>query len=271
MQTFDFKRSVVVDDIKLTYWKSGHGKKSIALFHGFGQTHHVFSSWVTPLQDQFTLYIFDLPFHGESTAPNQLLKKETWKKLMQIFLEEEKIATFSIGGYSLGGRFVLATMFALPSKINQVILIAPDGIYTSFWYQFATHFLTKGVFKYFMKHPDHFNRLLLFFEKWNLASATLIKFARKELAPKDSRIRVYQSWVYLKTLKYPNSEITRFINSEKIPIHLFLSKKDYIVPYGPIIETIQNSPSRNLHWLNGKHHQLIDEIIEKGHHTSILE
>jgi len=265
MHTIGLKETILFDDIKLTYWKFGNGIKSIALFHGFGQSHLVFSSWVAPLKEHYVLYIFDLPYHGESKAPNEKFSKQTWNHLVELFFKKEKIETISIGGYSLGGRFVLATLMAFPTKVNQVLLIAPDGIYTSFWYRFATHFLAKSIFKYFMKHPDHFNLLLHFFEKWNLASSTLIKFARKELSPKDSRIRVYQSWVYLKTLKYSNRYIAQFITEKNIPIHLFLSKKDYIIPYGPIIETIRNTPSRKLHWLEGKHHLLIEEISEKGH------
>ena len=43
------------------------------------------------------------------------------------FLRKENISRFDVAGFSMGGRFALATLEAFPEKIGNVFLIAPDG------------------------------------------------------------------------------------------------------------------------------------------------
>jgi len=47
---------------------------------------------------------------------------------MMRFLGKEKIELFAVVGFSLGGKFALATLEAFTDKVTKVVLLAPDGI-----------------------------------------------------------------------------------------------------------------------------------------------
>ncbi|MEQ1588528.1 MAG: alpha/beta hydrolase, partial [Cyclobacteriaceae bacterium] len=103
----------------LAYQKSGHGEKSLLLFHGFGQHHKIFETLTEALSPHYTLYAFDLFFHGQSKWEDETpLEKKMWREIMLQFLTENKIERFSVLGFSLGGKFTLATLELFPDRIE---------------------------------------------------------------------------------------------------------------------------------------------------------
>ncbi|HEY5824200.1 MAG TPA: hypothetical protein VIT44_07545, partial [Cyclobacteriaceae bacterium] len=62
--------SLLFKNATLHYIKSGSGPKSLLLFHGFGQDHRSFDDLTIVLAGEYTLYSFDLFFHGESSWRN---------------------------------------------------------------------------------------------------------------------------------------------------------------------------------------------------------
>ena len=267
MQTIDSLLFVQNRENRLFYKKVPGGKKSLILFHGFGQDHTLFQPWFSRLSEQFTVYSVDVFFHGKSSRPNKPLVKNEWKQIFTVFLEKENIDHFSLGGYSLGGRFVFASALSFPSRVDHVILIAPDGIYRSFWYNFATFPLFQGLFNYLMRHPAIFGNWLNFFERNQLANDSLVRFARRELGPKENRIRVYQSWVYLKPLKFPKKRIRETFRKYKFKTFLIQGSKDNIVPPDKINPVFEGLDSVRAITGEKKHHELIDydnlEILMK--------
>lgn len=261
MDLIEFGRS------KLYYMKEGTGTKTLLFFHGFGQDHTLFRTWVNKLKGDFTIYSFDLYYHGLSIRPNNRLSKSEWLSTFNEFLQKENISNFSICGYSLGGRFVLATAMLFPKNIEYMILLAPDGIYKSPWYRFATSLVFKGIFKFFMKRPATFNNLLNSFEKYKLANPSLIRFAKKELGPKENRIKVYQSWVYLKPLKYSKAYIIKSLNRSNIKTLLCVGSRDNIVPQHSLERVFSNISNTEIHITPAKHH----ELISKANLTKLMQ
>src|SRR5690606_34373299 len=114
------------------------GPKTLLAFHGIGQTGAgCFRPFGVLLGGHFTVYAFDLPFHGESrthfdqkrwlTGDAPILPVE-WREYLSSFLQTQNIGKFSVAGFSLGGRFALATMGLFPERIEKAFLIAPDGL-----------------------------------------------------------------------------------------------------------------------------------------------
>lgn len=84
---------IVYRNSELFYYKEGTGTKTILLFHGFGHDHRAFEPWSEILQKEYTAYSFDLFFHGNSKWENQqALKKDDWKKIMQLFLIRKRLS-----------------------------------------------------------------------------------------------------------------------------------------------------------------------------------
>lgn len=243
---------------QLHYEKHGSGKEILILFHGFGQNNKNLITWISSVNSFYTIYNFDLIFHGKSLYPNKSIYPKEWKEHFEVFLQQEGINHFSIAAFSLGGRFALTTYDLFSKRIDQIILVAPDGIYKSIWFQIATSTLGNPLFKYLMLHPSKFNGLLKIVENLGLATSQIVRFAQKELSQKENRKRVYRSWTYFKPLQPNLSSIAKKVNALKTPFHVVLGSRDHIIPVAEIKSKTKKITSIQYHILPLKHHQLID-------------
>lgn len=210
------------------------------------------------MESVFTIYSFDLYYHGESTRADTKMSSEEWHEDFQSFLLREKIDRFSIASFSLGGRFAIVSTILFANKIESLILVAPDGIYRSFWFNLATSKPGNPLFKYLMLHPERFNQILHFVETFGLAASQMIRFAQKELAVKENRKKVYRTWTYFKTLQPDLKKFKAIVNHRHIPVHLVLGSKDYIIPAKEVTQKLVGISALTTHILEVKHHQLIE-------------
>ena len=241
------------------FQKSGEGKQIILAFHGFGQSHTVFNRVLSGLEKDFTIYKFDLYYHGKSMRPDTFLTAQEWAKDLRTFLDQERIDRFSIIAFSLGGRFALATAMQFAGSVQKLVLIAPDGIYKNLWFLFSTSKAGNPVFRYMMHHPEKFYRLLYFFEKWQLIAPSMIRFARKELSRPANCRRVYRCWTYFRRLQLKPSHIVRELNRQRIEVHMIFGEKDTIIPSKKILPKINRIKNLKSRILPSKHHELLDE------------
>ncbi len=252
--------SVNYKNSTLAYRKSGHGEKVLLLFHGFGQNKQIFDDLAHAVDDQYTLYAIDLFFHGSSqwSKGEVALKKKEWLEIMTQFLAENKIERFSLLGFSLGGKFALATLELFPNRIDQLILLAPDGIKTNFWYSLATYpLLLRRFFKSMIVKPGRLHSLTSFLHKLNLVDNGLLRFAQWQMDTQEKRERVYYSWVVFRHLKFDMKNIASLKAKHSIRLTLIVGKHDKII-------TIENM-KRLLQYV--KDHQLI--VLDTGHNGVI--
>src|SRR5436190_11038806 len=111
---------------QLHYSEFGRGNKVLICFHGFGQTSVHFHEMEDVFKEEYKIYSFDLFYHGKSFWHDKdtPLSKDFWRELMQKFILEKNIDRFSLLGFSMGGKFVLATLEKFSAKIDKIILIA---------------------------------------------------------------------------------------------------------------------------------------------------
>lgn len=248
------------EESSLHYVIEGHGPKNLLVFHGFGQNRNVFDSFAKSLSADYKLYIFDLYFHGESQWGHgeYPLEKSVWKKTMERFLELHQMDKFSVSGFSLGGKFALATLEAFPEKIESIILIAPDGIKTSFWYSLATYpIIIRRLFKSMVLHPTRFTALSRTLSNLGLMDKGLIRFAEHQMDTEDKRRRVYNSWVVFRHLTFDLKKIASLINRHSIALTMITGKFD------KVIRSV-NMNKLLVHVKNFRH-----EILETGHNGLI--
>src|SRR5687767_8509330 len=107
---------------RLHYRKLGNGPKVLLAFHGFGQDISFFSPVAEALVNEFTIYAFDLFFHGKSWLEKEHapLSKALLADLMQRFLAKEKVEKFSVTGFSMGGKFALSVLESFPEKVHSL-------------------------------------------------------------------------------------------------------------------------------------------------------
>jgi pimeloyl-ACP methyl ester carboxylesterase len=217
---------------RLHYIKAGTGKERLLFFHGFGQDHSVYIPIIQALSSHFTLFIFDLYFHGKSVwgYDERPLEKEHWTNTLQQFLTENLIEKFSVTGFSLGGKFALASAEAFPDRCQQILLIAPDGIKTNFWYSLATYpFAFRKLFKSFIENHERFLSILKFVDKHNLIDKGLIRFADYQMNAQQKRERVYYSWIVFRHLAFKNHRLAKIINDHHIKTTIVVGRYDNVI------------------------------------------
>lgn len=252
----------------LHYVKAGRGAENMLIFHGFGQDNTVFTSLVKELSDKYTLYIFDLFFHGKSMwdLDETPLEKSEWKEIMVRFLNENGIDKFSLAGFSLGGKFVLATLESFPEKTEKVILMAPDGIKTSFWYSLATYpVLFRKFFKSMIIHPQRFFKVAKLANKLGLADKGLVRFAQHQMNTEEKRKRVYYSWIVFRHLTFNMKTIAEIVNAYEIPLTMIVGKYDKVIKVAGMNRLLKGLKNYRLQTLETGHNGLIREAINAMH------
>ncbi|MEP2667562.1 MAG: alpha/beta hydrolase [Cyclobacteriaceae bacterium] len=249
----------------LGYLQAGNGSEHLLLFHGFGQNHTAFNSLASKLDEKFTLYSFDLFFHGQSQWPHDEtpLSKAYWKELLASFLNEKGIENFSVIGFSLGGKFTLASLEAFPSRIKSVYFLAPDGIKTNIWYSLATYPVAlRWLFKSMILKPGRFQSIVKGARKLHIVDRGVSKFAESQMDTEEKRRRVYYSWVVFRQFKFDMATIASIINYNKINLHVMVGKFDKIITAKNMARLLRRVPQHHFQILETGHNGLIEKSIE---------
>lgn len=214
------------------YQVYGSGEHVVLAFHGYGQDHAHFSTIAGVLQPRVQLIAFDLFFHGRSVLhkKDMPLQKEFLARLLRTFLAQHQIKQFSLMAFSMGGKFALAILEYFPDQINRVLLVAPDGISTSFWYNVASYpGWLQGLFKRTVVRPARFFQFIDWLDKKRLVDSGLVKFAAWQMNSPQKRLRVYKSWVGFRPLTFDIRKIVRLLNSRQIQFTLILGEYDQVI------------------------------------------
>lgn len=223
---------VIKNSTKLHYRVIGRGSRAMLAFHGYGQSSSYYHSMEQALGNDYTIYAFDLFFHGRSQLHKRSmpLSKGFLQELIEHFLEKEQVERFSLIGFSMGGKFALALVECMPDKIEELFLIAPDGIKTSFWYNIATYpGWLQQLFKRTVVKPDIFFGLLRMLDRYNIVHKSMLRFAHYQMDSTSKRLRVYRSWVGFRELNFDIRKIVRLLYKHRVAVTMFLGEYDQII------------------------------------------
>ncbi|MFB9863647.1 alpha/beta hydrolase [Rufibacter immobilis] len=245
---------------KLHYRVMGNGPKALLAFHGYGQEGHYYDAMARTLHPEYTVYAVDLFFHGQSTLSKAdlPLSKKKLQEFIQELLAREKINRFSVMAFSMGGKFALTVLERFHARMDELYLIAPDGIRTHLLYSIATYpGWLQGLFKRIVLRPTRFFKTLSWLERRQWVNSGLVKFANWQMDSPQKRLRVYRSWTGFSKLTFDTRSIVRLLNQSNIQVTIFLGKYDQII-----------SQKRLQVFLNAlKRHKLV--VLQTGH-TNLL-
>ena len=216
----------------LHFYRYGHGEKAFIAFHGFGQGGEYLAPFESALGHEYTIYAFDLFFHGKSyyADVSQALEKQELGDILQAFFKQEQIDQFDVLGYSMGGKFALSCIELFPESIQTAYLIAPDGIKTSFWYSLATYpQIFRDLFHKIIKKPEIFWKITKTANSLRIVDKSILKFAKSQMKTEEQRQRVYFTWVIFRHLKFNLKDIAEIINTHKIDLKMITGAYDKIV------------------------------------------
>lgn len=249
--------------MKLHYHKIGKSDKILLAFHGMGQDFSCFQGFAHTFDNQYTTFLFDLPFHGKSKVAENIITKEIWKDYLANFLRENQIQHFSIISFSMGGRFALATLEAFSDRIEDALLLAPDGITEDPFYYGATRFkFTRGIFKKVLTHNHRLHGFANFLSRVGIVHESVLKFAKIMVDTPKKQEQLYRSWIGFRALRFDLKNLSQLINNQKINVKIYLGKYDKLLPPQQVYPLTRLLKNTELITLESTHGRLVDKTIE---------
>ncbi len=252
----------------LHYEKIGHGSEILLAFHGMGQDFSCFQKFAQTFDNQYTTYLFDLPFHGKSTPgfaqkEEVVFSKNDLKLFLKNVLEQHQIQRFSVIGFSMGGRFALATLEAFTDRINNVLLIAPDGISENFFYIAATRFkFTRPLFRIFAYQKERLQTLGNVLVRLRLLPESTIRFAQKMLDTGPKQDQIYYAWIGFHQLTFNISRLSQHINLQDVKLTIFMGKYDKLLPLNAVTPLTKKVKNCEVIELPTGHTSLVEKVRE---------
>ncbi len=256
---------ILYDKSRLHYQVIGHGKQVMLAFHGYGQNNTYYRPMERALGKDYTIYAFDLFFHGDSRLHKNdtPLTKEVLAAMMQLLFQREYIGKFSLMGFSMGGKFALTVVERFSERVQELFLIAPDGISTSFWYNIATYpGWLQELFKRTVRKPRPFFILLKVLRKYKIVQKGLVRFAHNQMDSTAKRLRVYRSWVGLRDLSFDIRHIVLLLNRQHTPVTMFLGEFDEVIAPKRVRVFIDSLEKGKLVILKTGHTHLLSQVAE---------
>jgi pimeloyl-ACP methyl ester carboxylesterase len=249
--------------LNLHHPKIGKSDKILLAFHGMGQDFSCFQKFAQIFENQYTTYLFDLPFHGKSEANETIITKEIWKEYLSKFLQENQIKNFSVISFSMGGRFALATLEAFTERIEEAILLAPDGITEDPFYFGATRFsFTRNIFKKILKNNHKFHRFAGLLSRVGIVHESVLKFAKMMVDTPEKQEQLYNTWIGFRTLKFDVEKLAQLINNQEINVKIFMGKYDKLLPIQNVYPLSKRLKNAELIILESTHGRLVDKTTE---------
>jgi pimeloyl-ACP methyl ester carboxylesterase len=241
---------------KVHYHEYGSGDKPMLAFHGYGMTGKQFHVLEKSILTQYHIYGFDHFFHGESkldpdwSEPRILqgMSKEMVKQYLEAWFKVYGRQRISLMAYSIGANFALILLEEYPDLVNEIILMAPDGLSVYKGFHFLTHkpfgkFLFRKAMKSKWLAPSLLKNL-----KWvHFIDNSLYKIAYNEVDTEQKRLDVYYTLNLIKSLKPDTQKIASAVNQYHIKCRLIFGKHDKLFPQSAAMAFIEMIADAEVH------------------------
>jgi pimeloyl-ACP methyl ester carboxylesterase len=245
------------------YHEYGTGTKPLLAFHGYGMTGKQFNVMEQAVLGEYRVYGFDHFFHGLSKLDGwdeQQILAGMPKAMVRLYLEEWfKVygrQRISLMAYSIGANFVLILLEDYADLIDEVILMAPDGLAGYDGFKFLQHnnigrTLFKGITKSKWLAPG----ILKALKRIKVIDESLYTIAYNEIDTPQKREDVFYTLNLIRFLQPDVQKITEYINRYHIKCMLIFGKDDLLFPRKPaqpVIDLLNNAEVHEVpmgHWL----------------------
>ncbi|MCC3158108.1 alpha/beta fold hydrolase [Hymenobacter sp. 15J16-1T3B] len=248
---------------RLHYQVYGRGPLPVLAFHGYGQNESHWRHVAALLGERVTVYAFDLFYHGRSrlAKADAPIRKKRLAELLTQFLMEQGIDAFGLMAFSMGAKFALTLLEALPERVAHLWLVAPDGIRTQFWYSLATYPpWMRGVLGRAVLRPQRLLNLIDALGQRRLVDTGLVRFAQWQLDSREKRLRVYRSWTGFRHLTFDTRRLAQLLNRQPTSVTFFLGKHDRVIPHAGLREFIGSLRQAHTVLLDAGHGGLLYDV-----------
>jgi pimeloyl-ACP methyl ester carboxylesterase len=248
---------------RVHFHEYGTGQKPLLAFHGYGMTGKQFQVLENSILPEYHVYGFDHFFHDESQltgwTEKQILAGMP-KAMVRSYVDEWfKIhgkQRFSVLAYSIGANLALILVEEFADLIDEVILMAPDGLSVYKGFHFLLH---QRAGRYFFNRVTKSKWLASFIlksvKRLGIIDQSLYQIAHSETDTAQKRLDAYYTLNLIRLLKPDTTKVAVLINKHKIKSTMIFGESDNLFPKAaamPFIETINNAQVYEVplgHWL----------------------
>ncbi len=247
-------------DQRLHYLQWGSGRRLLLAMHGYSNNAAMFSALARKLEQEYTIVSLDLPHHGSSEWNSMKpWTKQELEATAQALMKMHHADRLTLAGFSIGGRICLTLAELMPQYIEQMVLIAPDGLVPNRFYQFVTgNAAGRRLFSHFLDKPEGYMNLLFWLEKRKMLDASKNKFVAQYTAATHARAFLKKVWPNLRLLVPDQQRLRRGIEQYNIPVSLFMGHYDRVIPLKNAEIFAAGSGLVKVHVLE-KGHRVMDE------------
>ncbi|EHQ25406.1 alpha/beta fold hydrolase [Mucilaginibacter paludis] len=229
------------------YHEYGTGNKPLLAFHGYGMTGKQFHVLQKSLLGKYHVYGFDHFFHGESKLEGwteQQILAGMNKTMVRAYLE----AWFKVFGrqrislmaYSIGANFALILLEDYADMVDEVILMAPDGLAGYEGFKFLQHHsIGRAIFKTISKSNWLAPKLLKALKKIRVIDQSLYTIAYNEVDTPKKREDVFYTLNLIRHLKPDIKKVAEQVNRYNIKCVLIFGRDDLLFPKKPAMQAIE--------------------------------
>ncbi|MBO9593899.1 MAG: alpha/beta hydrolase [Niabella sp.] len=251
----------------ISYGVSGTGAQPVICLHGFNESAQSFSV-LKNNSNHYTILAIDAPFHGNTRweegprfTPGQL------HEIIQLLLSAESFnitKPLILVGFSMGGRMCLSYYQQYPQTVQQLMLLAPDGLEMSFWYWCAAHtILGNRLFALTMKKPGWLIKFAGILYKAGIINAGVKKFAVHYLHQSQVREMLYTTWTAFRFFTPDIAQVKKIIAQTQTPVQLYFGQYDNVIPAKRGLQFVKNiEPFAHVHVLEAGHRLLQDKTVQ---------
>ncbi|MGY4535745.1 pimeloyl-ACP methyl ester carboxylesterase [Mucilaginibacter sp. UYNi724] len=255
---------------KAHFHEYGSGSKPLLAFHGYGMTGRQFHVLEKSILKDYHVYGFDHFFHGESKLGDwteQQIIEGMPKPMVKAYMEEwfklYGMQRFSVMGYSIGANVALILVEEYADLIDEIILMAPDGLSVYKGFNFLTFKpIGKYLFKRVTKSKWLAPTLLKNLKKVKFIDESLYHIAYNEIDTEQKRQDVYYTLNLIRLLKPDTHKIAALINRHNIKCRLIFGKHDNLFPMKAAKPFIDLLPNAEVHEVNMGHWLVTKQLDE---------
>lgn len=241
----------------------GTGKKPMLAFHGYGMTGRQFNVLEKSILGKYKVYGFDHFFHGGSKLnewPEKRIIAGMPREMVKLYMEgwfslygRQKV---SLMAYSIGANIALILLEEFPEWIEQIILMAPDGISPYKGFEYIQHtFWGKRIFRRAAKSKWLAPTILKNLNRLNIIDENLYTIAYNEIDTPTKRQDVYYTLNLIKHCKPHTAKLVNIINTHAVKCLFVFGKDDLLFPKSPAMPFLNQLPRAQIlevpmgHWL----------------------
>lgn len=218
-------------------WKAetfGTGPQLLVALHGYGQDSSVFKHLCGLLGTRYTFLAIDLAFHGKNKdLPKGFEFDELYsRKWVEAILAKTGKSQLGITGYSIGARVALSVASWCPEQVNELLLLAPDGLPVSSSYKLLTStWAGNNRFKAAVKSPGLAFNLISIGQALKIIPHKAADFFRTEIATIEKRQQLFDCWMAYRDAIPDGSVLRKRSLTGKLAVTCVLGRFDSVIPF----------------------------------------